>query len=364
MDVSSIPPTVWGTANPGDHLAPVTYSWNFALSHLFWGANKVEGNYVGNSSHNLVGYGIRNVVPQGSETGPWYGTWYDQQVRPYKNFGDVSTHFHNLNSNYNALQLTVTREKGWLNYWGSYTFGKALAYNAEDAFDMKRWYGPTPFDRSQIVSFSYYLNLPNFGTKYLGHNKIADGLTDGWKISGVFQGMTGGPIQNDTFNHSEYAVNRNTIGIWAAADPKTQYTPSSYGAFATGTPDEVAVPVMTCDPRKNLAKNQYFNPACFTGPKNLSNGTYRLPYIHGPAYINDSLGLFKAFAMGENRKLEIRGETFNLFNHPWNEFIQYDPAMYMGFDDTGAATSGNSIAGTATNKTGHREISLAAKFYF
>jgi len=384
-NVSSIPPTVWGTANPSDHLAPVTYSWNLALSHIFWGANKVEANYVGNSSHNLVGYGIRNAVPQGSETGPWYGTWYDQQARPYKNFGDISTHFHNLNSNYNAAQLTVTREKGWLNYWGSYTFGKALAYNAEDAFDMKRWYGPTPFDRSQILSITSYLHLPDFGTKYLGgHNNVVNGLTNGWKISGYFQAMSGGPMQFGTYNGNEYAVNRNTISIWTEADPNYQgtvpnfgtaqgltlsqwakYSPSSYGAYATGSLDEVAVPVITCDPRKNLAKNQYFNPACFSGPTNLSNGSYRLPYIHGPAYINDSLGLFKAFAMGGSRKLEVRGETFNLLNHATNEFIEWDPAMYMGFLwDTGAADKGNSAAGTATQKTGHREISLAAKFYF
>jgi hypothetical protein len=358
LDITSIPPTVWGSANPNDHLAPVTYSWNLALSHIFWGANKVEANYVGNSSHNLVGYGIQNAIPEGTEKGPYYGTWYDEQARPYQNFGDISTHYHNLNSNYNAGQLTVTREKGWLNYWGSYTFGKALAYNAEDAFDMKRWYGPTPFDRSQVVSFSYYLNLPDFGTKYLGHNKIFDGLANGWKISGLFQAMSGGPMQNATYNGNEYAVNRNTISIWG---------PGNYGAFATGTPNEVAVPVLTCDPRKNLAKNQYFNPACFSGPTNLSNGSYRLPYIHGPAYINDSLGLFKAFALGASRKLEVRGEAFNLFNHPWNEFIEYDSHMYMGFKTDGtpdSSTNNNAAAGTADNKTGHRELSLAAKFYF
>ena len=117
-------PTVWGSAFPSDHHSPVTYSWNFALSHVFPGANKIEANYVGNSSHNLVGYGIQNAVPEGSETGPYYGTYYDQLYRPYANYGDISTHFHNLNSNYNALQLHVTRQKGWLNYWGSYTFGK------------------------------------------------------------------------------------------------------------------------------------------------------------------------------------------------------------------------------------------------
>ena len=352
LDISTTLPTVWGTASTTDHRAPVTYSWNLAASHLFWGANKVEANYVGNSSHNLVGYGILNAVPEGSETGPYYGTWYDQQYRPYANYGDISIHKHNLNSSYNAAQLTVTRQKGWLSYWGSYTFGKTLAYNAEDAFDMKRWYGPAPFDRSQILSFSYYLSLPEFSKKHLGNSKIGNAALDGWHFSGIFQAMTGGPIGNNF--GSEYSVNQNTIGIWG---------PGNYSSFADGTPDEVAVPRLTCDPRKGLTKNQYFNPACFAGPTLLNNGTYRLPYIHGPAYINDSTGLFKTFAITDKRKLEVRAEVFDLFNHPWNWFKAYDPNMYMGFDSNGNMTSTNP-AGTIDNKTGHREISMAAKFYF
>jgi hypothetical protein len=69
--------------------------------------------------------------------------------------------------------------------------------------------------------------------------------------------------------------------------------------------------------------------------------------------------------MSGSRKLEVRGEVFNLFNHPWNEFLQYDDdgRMDMGFSAAGGATS-STEAGTADNKTGHREISLAAKFYF
>lgn len=366
LDISSTVPTVWGTANPSDHLAPVTYSWNFAISHKFWGANRVETNYVGNSSHNLVGYGIRNAVPEGSETGPWYGSYYDQLERPYALYGDISTHFHNLNSNYNAFQLTVKREKGWLNYWGSYTFGKTLAYNAEDAFDMRRWYGPAPFDRSQILSFSYYLKLPAFGDRIAGGNKAAKWSMNGWQISGVFQAMTGGPIGNNF--GSEYAVNQNTIGIWGTVSNTVGGTTNSNislsnGAFSDGTPDETAVAKLTCDPRKGLKSNQYFNPSCFAAPSYLQNGTYRLPYIHGPAYINDSIGIFKAFGFGESRSLEVRGEAFNLFNHAWNEFIPYDPNMYMGFSAAGGATSSTS-AGTIDNKTGHREVSLAAKYYF
>jgi hypothetical protein len=37
--------------------------------------------------------------------------------------------------------------------------------------------------------------------------------------------------------------------------------------------------------------------------------------------------------------------------------------MYMGFDTSGNMVSTNP-AGTIDNKTGHREISLAAKFSF
>jgi hypothetical protein len=366
LDISSTVPTVWGTANPTDHLSPVTYSWNAAVAQQVWGSNKVEANYVGNSSHNLVGYGVRNAVPEGSETGPWYGTYYQQLYRPYQLYGNISTHFHNLNSNYNALQLTVTRQKGWLNYWASYTFGKTLAYNAEDAFDMKRWYGPAPFDRSQIVSFSYYLKMPAFGSKYLGGGKLAKQAADGWQFSGIFQAMTGGPISNNF--GSEYAVNQNTFSIWGTISNTVNGQTNSgvslaSGEFATGTPNEVSLPKMVCDPRKGLKKDQYFNPSCFVAPSYLENGTYRLPYIHGPAYINDSIGLFKTFPMGESRRLEVRGEAFNLFNHAWNEFIVDDPNMYMGYSAAGGATS-STTAGSIDNKTGHREISLAAKFYF
>jgi hypothetical protein len=352
LDFSTTLPTVWGTAFASDHRAPVTYSWNFAVSHAFPWASKIEANYVGSSSHYLVGYGIENAVPEGSETGPYYGTYYNQLYRPYANYGDISTHFHNLDSNYNALQLTVTRQKGWLNYWGSYTFGKTLAYNAEDAFVMRRWYGPAPFDRSQILSLSYYIVLPSFGKQHLGNHKLADGALDGWQLSGIFQAMPGGPISNNF--GSEYALNQNTIGI---------YGPGNYSSFADGTPDEVAVPKLVCNPAAGLAHGQYFKASCFAGPTYLSNGQYRLPYIHGPAYINDSTGIFKTFGLGESRKLEIRGEAFNLFNHAWNEFIPSDPRMYIGFDANGDLTGGQT-AGTVDNKTGHRQIQLAAKYYF
>ncbi len=106
----------------------------------------------------------------------------------------------------------------------------------------------------------------------------------------IFQAMEGGPI-GDNFG-SEYAVNQNTFGIYGTVSNTVDGTTNSgvslsNGAFSDGTPDEVAVPKLTCNPTQGLAKNQYFNPSCFAAPSYLQNGTYRLPYIHGPAYIND-----------------------------------------------------------------------------
>jgi hypothetical protein len=375
LPYTSYVPTIWGTANPTDHLAPVTYSWNLAVSHILPWSNKLEANYVGNSSHNLSGFGVRNAVPEGAETGPWYGSWYDDYdgLRPYADYGDIKVLTHNLGANYNAVQLMVTREKGWLNYWGSYTFGKTLAYNAEDPFVMRRWYGPAPFDRSQTLSFSYFIKLPAFG-KHLGAGRLASAALDGWQFSGIFQAMTGGPISNNF--GSEYSANRNTIGMygnvnmWEGSD---DYIPITSGGYVDGTPDEVAVPTLLCDPRHGLGKNQYFNANCFGAPGHLSNGAYRLPYIHGPAFFNDSTGIFKAFPMREGRSLEVRGEAFNLFNHSWNEFIASDSAMYIGYTfpwnngtsypAAGMVTS-TPNAGIADNKTGHREIQLAAKYFF
>ena len=384
-DAATVTPTsdysytasAWGSAAPHDHLAPVTYSWNLAVAReLPWG-NKLQVNFVGNSAHNLVGYSSTNAVPEGCETGAgsgYYGTWYQQQCRPYSDAGVVGIHYHNLNSNYNAGQLTLTREKGWLHYWGSFAHGKSLGYNAEDEWNMKRNYGPVPFDETNVLSYSYYITLPNLGSKAFGGSNIAKGILNGWHPSGIFQLMSGTPIGNNYAQ--EYAVNINQITMQSVGP---DYPNLSNEAIA-GSSDSRAVPIMICDPRKGLGKNQYFNAACFespspvtapsnsTGPADntIHNGTFRLPYIHGPAYENDSTGLYKSFAMRDNQNLEFRGEVFNVFNHPQNEYLIYyeDPAEQLDFNAYNAAPTNVSTAGHIDNKTGHRRYQFSLKYNF
>ncbi|HEY0795929.1 MAG TPA: carboxypeptidase-like regulatory domain-containing protein [Acidisarcina sp.] len=382
IDPSSNPGVVYGSANPRDHSPAVTYSWNLAVAHLFPGAIHLETSYVGDVTRHLNGYSALNLVPLGSETtnnddGPYFGgNYYQQRSRPYKSYGDIGVNLHNLNSNYNSLQVTASRSKGWFNTWVTYTYGKALAYNCEDPFNEHNCYGPAPFDRSQALNVSYYIVLPKVSEKYFGNHAVGNGLLDGWQISGIEQIGSGSPFTDIAQGgnlHNEYGGNQ-IIGIYGSYPVPAGVTSggSSYSATTVnisgdsvaGTPDEVAVPIVTCDPRKGLMAHQYFNPSCFSAPSEGHNGTFRLPYIHGPRYFNDELGLFKDFKVGDAGKLQLRLQAFDFLNRSFDTYQQYDSSLYLGFSNIGIPPDNASSAGITSTRTGHRTLQAALKYYF
>jgi hypothetical protein len=376
------PGVVYGSADPKDHGPAVTYSVNLALSHTFPHNLHLETSYVGNTSRHLNGYTQTNEVPLGAETinadgGPYFGGNYYQQLnRPYPSFGDIDYNTHNLSSNYNSLQVTASKTKGPINAWLTYTYGKSLGDVCEDTFIHHNCYGVQPFDRSQAVNFSYYLILPDVSAKHLGNHKVVNGVLDGWKISGIEQYGSGTPftdVPQGSPNHNEYSGNQ-VIGIYGSYTVPAGMTSggSTYGATSVnisndavnGTPDESAVPIVTCDPRKGLKAHQYFNPSCFASPSIGHNGTFRLPYIHGPNYFNDEIGVFKDFNVHEGNKLEIRFQGFNFLNRSFDTYQQYDNSLYLGFAGLNAPPTNASTAGVTTTRTGHRTVQLEAKYFF
>ncbi len=373
---ASNPGVVYGSADPNDHEAPVTYSWNLALSHAFRGGIHLETSYVGNTTRHLNGYYATNLVPLHSETtgadgGPYFGgNYYQQLYRPYKSYGDIDYNTHNLSSNYNSLQVTASRTKGLLNAWLTYTYGKSLGDVCEDSFVHQNCYGVEPFDRSQAVNLSYYVNLPSVSAKYMGNHKVLNGALDGWKISGIEQYGSGTPftdVPQGGANHNEYSGNQ-VIGIYGTfPDQVAPYVGTAVAISndsVNGTPDEAAVPFVSCDPRKGLHPHQYFNPSCLTAPYEGHNGTFRLPYIHGPAYFNDEIGIFKDFKIRESNKLELRFQGFDFLNRSFDTYQQYDSSLYLGYAAINAPPTNASTAGVTTVRTGHRTVQLEAKYYF
>ena len=386
LSTSGLYPTVYGIADQHDTHTPLTYSYNFAVAQAMPGTIKFELAYTGNTSHNLAGYTSQNVVPEGCELngGAGYpyqgsyapGTYNDQLCRPYANLEALSTETHNLSSNFNSLQLTASRQAGFINFWASYTYGKTLAYNCEDPFSERRCYNPAPFDQSQNLSISYLIHLPSVSKNHLGNHKVMNGILDGWEVSGIEQIASGSPIGVAAApNGNEYdGIHNRTINFYGISDAANSYNggPNFDSRVILGTPDEAAVPTVVCDPRSGLKRGQYFNPSCFRAPTPGANstapalGTYHLPYIHGPHFQNDELGLFKTFNIKSSQKLEVRAQGFNYFNHPLYSFIQYDPGLYLQYDRYGNAGGlpTNANAGTAAQKLGARSIQLSAKYYF
>ena len=392
-----LPLGAYGIADKNDHRTPVTYSWNLALSQAIPHGLRAELAYTGNEARNLSGYVTTNPVPEGcmgeypgytvGQPYPHYapGSFNDVACRPYSLLPGLSTITHNLSSYFNSMQATVSKPSGWVNFWGTYTYGKVLADNCENVFDEHRCYGPAPFDRSQSLNLSYFIHLPGV-SEHFNHNRIIGGFLDGWAISGIEQFSTGTPLEftgaasaNGNTGNEYDGLHNRTINFYSAG-----VSSNFDNRVLVGTPDEQAVPTLVCNPLENLHSHQYFNPACFQAPQlgspgNPSVGTYNLPYIHGPRFENDSLGLFKNFKIAETKNVEFRAQAFNVFNHPLDEFVQYDPGLYLVFGNTNpiygpagvpnnygtiASNTGVGQGGYADSKIGHRTLQLAAKFFF
>jgi hypothetical protein len=375
-------PTVYGIADQHDSKLPVTYSYNLAVVQQLPAGMNFQLAYTGNASRNLVGYTAQNLVPEGCELpggtgqaiGYAPGTYNDQLCRPYSNLEALSTEVHNLNSYFNSLQATASRQKGFFNFWLTYTYGKTLAYNCEDPFDMHRCYNPAPFDQSQAINISYLIKLPSVSAKHLGNHKVVNGVLDGWEISGIESYASGSPIEvAGNPQGLEYdGFHNRTINFSGISDAANNYSggPNFDSRVILGTPDEAAAPTLVCDPRKGLKSGQFFNPSCFRAPvlgtssTSPAIGDYNIPYLHGPRFQNDEIGLFKTFQFKGHQHLEVRAEGFNFANHPLYSFIQYDPNLYLHYDTYGGLPTTDNSPGTAETKLGARVIQFASKFYF
>ncbi|MHB8736235.1 MAG: carboxypeptidase-like regulatory domain-containing protein, partial [Terriglobales bacterium] len=351
--------------DPHDNRIPLTYSYSLTLSKRLPYGTVMEASYVGNSSHNQIypsGYNI-NQVPEGSELGMVNpGTAQDDALRPYTSYQGINENFHGLTQHYDSFQLTASRQTGKLNYSAAYTFSKVLGvgggfYGASnlDSFNTRgRSYGPLSYDRTHALTVAYNYQAPDLGTK-LGGNPLLVGVLNGWQLSGISQFQSGGPLQANGLNFNQ------TGGT--GSDNITNRT-------IAGTPDTTLQPFLACDPTAGLTKNEYFNVSCFVAPSPGKNGLYQFRYIHGPAYMNHDISAFKNFALGkdENRKIQIRVETFNTFNHPLNTFNNTQQLNVRFKNYAQPAVSGqnatNPPVGFTNNKFGHRIVQLGVKFFF
>jgi hypothetical protein len=315
-----IGPSAINMADPTG-VIPTTYQYQFSVQYRLPWNMALDTAYVGtqarhlqdnrNLNFNAFGqcYLPQNQDPQRQAANPTAllgNNCKDANfLKPYIGYANINLYEGASNANYNALQVHLQRRASRGLFLGvAYTWSRSMgiagngiastndnSFVRPDQYTRQAYYGPTAFDRRQVLAINYVYDTPKF---WVG-NKFTRLLTDRWQISGVTQATTGSPI-TPTFSvqgaGNQYFTGSNTegarIGIVSGCDP---YTHSS-------------------DPFNRL------NPACFfvpgTGSLGLESG---IDNLYGPGVVNFDMSIQKEFVVKERVRFQFRLDAFNAFNH-------------------------------------------------
>jgi hypothetical protein len=414
---TSLPVLTVNALMPGDNKSPVTNNYSLSITQQVNKNTVFQISYAGNNSNSMMNNGTTqavvlnnvNAIPIGylftpaaaatinSQSASWLPTpctgvngngqtvctplnisqnvaltedWVGrpsvQMVRPYSKYGNIIVPRHNTYANYNAMQAMLVKQMGNLTYNINYTWSKAMGilgsaadfnYTAPvDPFNMRNNYGPMNYDRSHILNLSYSYQ---FGR--LTQNRGLGLLANGWLVSGITTLQSGGNMQTGVSFSPDFYL-QGTLGDGTTIS----------SASMLGTPDVSLQPTLKCNPGSGLAKNQYINASCFAlptgaGTPGVVNGSYVMPYVHGPAYINSDLSVEKAFTVGEKSKLRFRYAAFNFLNHPLHSFgtpYALQSTLQMSGATAATAVSSNPNFGYAPLTVGRRLSEISLKYEF
>lgn len=376
-----------------------SYSWNLTLDQDIGHQTVIEAAYVGDVGRHLYIETALNPIPLGgllcstpSNAGvcgasagligvqvPNAGNSGVQgALRHYQPFGAINLLHHVSDSNYNSLQVSVRRNvTHGLTLLMSYTYSKTLGYagafnGTVDPFDSRLNYGLQSYDRPQNFNISYIYQLPDAGTKYFNSNKFANGVLNGWQVSGITNYQSGSPL----------SVSTGTINCTG----NSTVCGNNFGADTwTGTDARGLTPLLLFNPQSQAAfkgvGTDWLNPASATLPAVGKLGTREMPQFLGPASNNWNMTLFKSFKLGEQRRLEFRAAAFDIFNRAQydnpNTTVNINAIVPANANDFSQATfspvqnvpnsgqpCGSGNFGCVANKHGHREMELALKLFF
>ncbi len=228
------------------------------------------------------------------------------------------------NSIYHSGQISVERKAGDMTFLAAYTFSRALD-NSSSFGDLVNFAnqrlsrGLSSSDVTHNFVASYVWAVP-FDRAF---KRAPKRLTQGWQVQGITRLSTGFPIQLNQSSGDLSLSGSSTdlpdlIGKVVTYDPRKATPGCPTNATNNGTGCYFLPPLAPQDPNQCLLPGGQppsggaFNYNCTFG----SFGTANRRFFHGPAFNNTDFGLTKRIAITEKMAFEIRGEFFNIFNHP------------------------------------------------
>lgn len=381
---------------------PAIYSYSMGVQRNAGAATVVDISYVGSQSRHLSrrnnlnspAYGVTftpgaqdptkfagGIIPS---TEPGLPAIYSaagvafsganalpvDYLRPFQGYSDITNYQFDGNATYNSMQISVNRRFGkGLTFTAAYTLSKTETTVSDDGtytniqnahFD----YGLATFDRTHYFVATFVWDLPKASSLFRS-GAGAKILLDNWRLTGNTSLASGNPTELGLSISGQDAGNR-LLGTYSAGNLAGQ----SPRFLLNGSPQSDGV----------------INASAFVVPGVNNIGPYPRWYLRNPGIDNQDLAVAKQIPLGGEGKryLELRGEAFNVFNHPQfsgynlatnvvNAAGQTGNAIFSNF--TGLFVTNNIRPGRSTAVLGTyfgeynaardmRILQLAAKFYF
>ena len=319
------------TINPN---LPTQYmnQWSIDVQRGLWHGGAVDVEYIGSHAAHLDRSYYNNT--------PLPGPGNVNARRPNQLFGSIRTIQNDEDSSYNALNLVYRQQlfhgfSGLLSYTWSHDLDASSDSNNGSVMNPYNWkqdYSNANWDVRQrfVGSWVYELPFLRHTTSPLLRNTLGN-----WQLNGIATIQSGYPftvnISNDQANNSLGGQRPNIIGA---------VNPNCGQGHLTNCITANAASVFQV-------------PALYTFGS-LSRNTFR-----GPDFFNFDMSLFKNIRVGEKVAMQIRGEFFNVFNHP--SFSNPSATLVTTSSGTISASSFGNITSTSNNP---RQIQLGARLTF
>jgi hypothetical protein len=361
----------------GDYKVPAVYEWNLTFERQLPFSMLMRMAYVGSRSTHILETQDFNAAPCCTTTGKAGIGTANSLVKAASGgqfgtntFSTVQADITDINANYHSVQTSLEKRMSHgLTILANYTWSKSLddlpfgegvsgfdtGYSPLPLSDPNRHhfdYGPSSFDHTHVFTASYVWQTPSLkGSKSFIRHLLGD-----YELSGIVSAASGRPItvlQGTEISGTGIGQDRGTFIV--GADP---YSRSSC-AGATATCVSWLTP-NAFQPTKVAGVN---NPAIFGTFGDVGKNALRLPRTS-----DWDVQLSKYFSITERWKLQLRGEYFNVLNHPNFAPESISTGTINGTDQISAfdKLNGNSSFGTfrAGQAGDPRIVQLAVKVIF
>jgi len=306
--------------------------WNFQIEQQLGKSYALTVSYVGSKGTDLNIERNYNQFINGVR--PYAALSSSSPIDPGKPLTNILVYESDGNSSYQAgwVDLKKTFAKG-LQFDGYYARSKSIDDNSrnvqglviQNSYDIAGDRGLSDFDARNRFVFSGIYALP------FEHSRLARG----WQVSLIETLQSGNPQNFHTTNTSftgEGTLRPNVIG-----NIVTGFTPAYNGsATSIGFIENPTVLVNQGAAFGDLGRN----------------------VVIGPGFSNLDFAIVRNFKIREHYNFQLRGDAYDLFNHP--NFT--NPVTTVGSTTLGLITGGTRTP--AGDFGSSRQIQLAAKFQF